>query len=188
MKRRKIIIKSEYALVPLTQNKFAIIDLEDIERIEKYDWHTAGNKKRPRACRTYHFNGKSVKFCMARFIMNLKDKELQVDHINHNTLDNRKDNLRICTRAENSRNRKKPCNSSHKYKGIRKSENNKKYIAKIKIDNKQKYLGTFDSELDAAKAYDKAAKKYFGEFAWLNFPNKLINDNSDLVEHLSEEK
>ena len=107
---------------------------------------------------------------MHRFIMGVEDSKVHIDHINHDTLDNRKSNLRLCTHAENGRNRKIQKGGSSKYKGVCKRRNNmvKAFEASIKFNYKRIHLGTFATELEAAIAYNKAALHYFGEFALLN--------------------
>jgi hypothetical protein len=94
-----------------------------------------------------------------------------IDHINHDGMDNRSANLRAATRAQNSRNRKKfPRKCSSKYKGVYLHKSSLKWQARIMLEKKRRNLGYFNNEIDAAKAYDEAAKKYHGEFACLNFP------------------
>lgn len=96
-----------------------------------------------------------------------------VDHINNNGLDNRKENVRLATRAQNNYNRKKYDNNSRsKYKGVSFKKKNRKWSAQIGLNNKMLFLGYFKKEIDAAKKYDKAARKYHGQFANLNFKNK----------------
>lgn len=94
-----------------------------------------------------------------------------VDHKNLNKLDNRRENLRLCTPSGNARNRGKihKSNNVSKYKGLRRRKN--RWRAFIMVDYKEIYLGSFVKETDAAAAYDRAALKYHGEFANLNFPN-----------------
>jgi hypothetical protein len=94
-----------------------------------------------------------------------------VDHINHNGLDNRKVNLRFATRAENARYARKTKNKfSSNYKGVHYIKRAKRWRTMITFEDKTIYIGQFRDEISAAKAYDRAAKKYFGEFACLNFP------------------
>ncbi len=101
---------------------------------------------------------------MHRVILQPTDGK-QTDHINHNTLDNRRQNLREATPLENSRNKKQGKGKS-RYKGV--SPVKGRWIAQIGIGG-QNYIGSYKTEIDAAKAYDAAAMKHFGEFARLNF-------------------
>jgi hypothetical protein len=95
-----------------------------------------------------------------------------VDHINGDTLDNRRANLRVCTKSENNRNRRKLHPTTSRFKGVYK--NTKPWIALIECNGKQFVLGRFASEEEAALAYDKAAKEHFGSFARLNFPPAAV--------------
>ena len=97
-----------------------------------------------------------------------------VDHINHRGLDNRKANVRPATPADNARNARYPKrkNATSKYRGVWYNKKKKRFRAVIGINNTRKIIGNYKNEIDAAKAYDKAAKKYYGEFAMLNFPEK----------------
>jgi len=108
---------------------------------------------------------------MHRKVIKVPDN-LLVDHINHNKLDNRKANLRPATTAQNTRNQAKRQDRtfSSKYKGVTWRRDIKCWQAKICVNVKSKYLGFFDSEVRAAKVYDRAARRYHGEFAVLNFP------------------
>jgi hypothetical protein len=96
---------------------------------------------------------------------------LVVDHINHNGLDNRKDNLRLCTRAQNALNQRPRKGTSSRYKGVYWHERDKRFYAQISHKGRRYHLGSYKSEIQAAKAYDKKAKELFGEFAHLNFPD-----------------
>jgi hypothetical protein len=108
---------------------------------------------------------------MHREVLNVLDNML-IDHINRKGLDNRKANLRPATQAQNMRNRKKHhYNSRSRYKGLYWQEHNKKWRVRIAFNKKRIQLGQFSDEIEAAKAYDRAAKKYHGDFASLNFPN-----------------
>jgi len=95
-----------------------------------------------------------------------------VDHINHNGLDNRKANLRPATPAENARYARYPkINTSSKYRGVWYNKQTKKWRATIVVNRKRKQIGYFKHEIDAARAYDESAKKYYRDFAVLNFPS-----------------
>jgi len=164
-------------LLPLSQNKFAIVDADDYDRLNKYKWcvsrarHTNYAMRRTKGKRV---KGKRVNrklVLMHRFIMNAP-RHLVVDHRNHNGLDNRRENLRLCTRAENSRNRRPFRLNGSKYKGVSWDKERKLFVASIRCNGKYYHLGRFKSEIKAAKAYDKKARELFGEFAYLNFPNE----------------
>lgn len=139
-----------------------LIDEEDWDRVKKYDWYINKNK----IISTSPGRGKSI--ALHRFILGVTDAKTQVDHINHDRLDNRKENLRICNSSQNMGNNKPQ--KGRTYKGAY-LLNNKYWIAQITFNYKIIYLGIFNTEIEAAKAYDIAAKEYFGEFARLNFPN-----------------
>lgn len=99
---------------------------------------------------------------------------LQIDHINRNRLDNRKANLRIVTASQNSRNMGIKSDNSTGYKGVQFIADHGKYRARIRTDSGRVSLGHFKTALEAAHAYDKAAKLYHGVYAFLNFPEKEL--------------
>ncbi|MBA7655390.1 hypothetical protein ES703_63294 [subsurface metagenome] len=107
---------------------------------------------------------------MHRQIMN-PPREMLVDHINYNGLDNRKANLRLATLTQNNRHTRRTMNpGSSKYKGVCWYNREKRWAVRITANGKNIPLGYFKDEIEAAKAYDKAARKYHGDFAALNFP------------------
>lgn len=161
-------IEGLYSLIPLTQGKFAIVDNEDFERLNQYKWHIyrkAGKFLRG-ACR---FDNKTkTAILMHREIMKAPPN-MQVDHINHNVFDNRKTNLRLCTNSQNAQNQRPKIGYSSKYKGVAWYKRRKKWRALIEHNHHSIFLGLFDNEIAAAKAYDKKAKELFGKFAYTNF-------------------
>jgi hypothetical protein len=151
-------------------NKTTLIDEDDYEKIKKFTWYAhKGLDDKFRATATYS-NKENIRktIKLSRFIMN-NPKGKVVDHINGNTLDNRKDNLRVCTNAENIRNSIKPKNGvTSKFKGVYFDKLLKKYRAQIGFNRKIIHLGCFINEEDAALSYNENAIKLFGEFAKLN--------------------
>ena len=148
--------------IPLTQGKFALVDDEDYEKLSQSKWNERGT-------RTNVYARTQGGLSMHRLLMGSQGDE--IDHIDGNGLNNQKSNLRVCTRAENSRNRKLGKTNKSGYKGVSWKTENKKWQVAIMKDAKQIHLGYFFCLIKAAKAYDKAAKKLFGEFAKLNFPS-----------------
>lgn len=156
--------------IPLTKGKFALVDDEDYERVMgmgKWQLGSGGY-----AQKTIYFgskNGRQVKktLFMHRFIMNATDSE-HVDHKKGNVRDNRKSNLRLCGQHQNRMNRVLNKNSITGYKGVYNSKTIGRFKAGIQVNRKQIHLGTFATAIEAAKAYNEAAVKYFGEFANLN--------------------
>lgn len=148
-------------IVPLTQGFFAVVDEEDFERVSKFCWLWSGGY----AKRTVRMpDGKRKTQYLARFIMG-EPPEMEVDHRSMNTLDNRKENLRICTKAQNHRNRRVQKNSRSGIKGVHFHKVSGKWNASIRHNRKRKFLGAFTTPEEAAQAYSKAAAKLHGEFA-----------------------
>jgi hypothetical protein len=156
--------------IDLGQGKFTIVDPLDFYRLQHFKWWLHSNGSNLYAARTEVTEDlKSKIIFMQRDIMQPPD-HLEVDHRNCNSLDNRRDNLRNVTHAENMRNRRKRKNTSSRYIGVWFDKKRNKWTAQIRYNGRKIWLGRFDSEIDAAKAYDAAAIKYHGEFARLNFP------------------
>jgi hypothetical protein len=153
--------------IKLTRNKLAIVDPEDFEKLNSLKWYAGQARDRFYACRT-DVNQKRI--YLHRFLLNIQDPKIFVDHINGNTLDNRKSNLRLCNNSENLYNRKQNKRNKSGYKGVHLNKNTNLWQAKITVDRKTVYIGEYKSVELAAQAYNTAAKKYFKEFAR---PNKI---------------
>ena len=172
--------------IQLTKGQVALVDDEDYERINKYKWLAKYDKKMNSyyATRTNYLreNGKLKKenVVMTRFIMNVNDSKIQIDHIvSGDTLNNQKFNLRAATPSQNQQNqRKQRRQKSSKYKGVNWQKRDKKWVSKINFNKTRINLGYFPATEEgeiaaaAAKAYDKKAIELFGEFALLNFPKE----------------
>ena len=149
--------------IKLTQGKFALVDDDDFEWLSQWNWHYGNGyavRQSPRV------RGKQRRIYMHREILQ-PPKGMQTDHINRTRSDNRRSNLRVCTSSQNQWNQHKIRGSS-RFKGVSWHKIGKKWQAQIIKNQKHIHLGRFDSEEDAARAYNKAALNYFGEFARLN--------------------
>ena len=156
----------------LTQDRFALVSDEDFSLINKHKWSLTGDKKY--ATRGFGRKNKVNHILMHRLIINCP-KGLEVDHINHNGLDNRRENLRIVTRSQNFMNREKFVKSSSVFKGVSLYKTNPKWVTNnkwrvcIQKDKKFISIGYFNTEVQAAMAYDLNAVALFGEYAKTNF-------------------
>jgi len=167
--------------IPLSQGYTALVDDEDYEELNKHKWCANGNGNRNRiyyAERGDYSSPKRKTIRMHRVVTGAR-KGQEVDHINGNTFDNRRENLRLCNHRGNTRNRRpqkhKRFKGTFPRKAITRARGGKPWSARIWVDEKQKTLGVFITEEEAARAYDVAAKRHFGEFAWLNFPREGNN-------------
>ena len=168
--------------IQLTQGMRTRVDAEDLNQLQQYSWRAEYNSQRGswRVKRSeWDARRKFRTFYMHREILGLKSGDgKQVDHINHDGLDNRRSNLRICTRSENMGNSRKHRDSRSKYKGVFPYQTCPKcnyvyhWVAQIHVAGRPKHLGVFATEDQAARVYDKNARKVFGKFACVNFPVK----------------
>jgi hypothetical protein len=154
--------------IPLTQGQIAIVDDEDFDKLNQFKWCAAKTKDGDYMAVRNSPNPNRHLIYMHRQIMDFP-KGMEVDHIFHNRLDNRKAKLRICTHRQNLQNGLSHKDGNSRYKGIYWHKRDKKWLVQIMINGKIKHLGRFNSEIEAAKIYDVAAIEKFGEFALLNF-------------------
>lgn len=110
---------------------------------------------------------------MHRFILEV-ERGVKIDHKSRNSLDNRRGNLRMATTGQNRMNTPSYCGNS-RYKGVSWLESNKGWRALIQKNKKNFYLGTYKTQKEAARAYDKAAQRLFGEYAYSNFPKEVCH-------------
>lgn len=165
------IIPNSHAILYVTSSIYGdqecLIDVEDVPKVSKYRW-------------TVKFCGKDLYYAHAhigtttislhRLVMGFPDRGLVVDHIDGNCLDCRKSNLRIVSYSNNRRNSVKQRNTKCQYRGVyERNDYPGKYRAQIRFDGRIINLGTFTDILEAARAYDTAARKHYGEFAVTNF-------------------
>ena len=151
--------------IQLTQGKIALVSDEDYENVNEYKWCASKAGKTFYAVRG---DNKSTQ-AMHRFIFGLKNGEKKdVDHIDMNGLNNQRENIRVCSRSENKRNVPPLKNKTSKYKGVFKGKSHSNWQCQITINGVLMHLGSFKDEVEAAKAYNKKAKDFHGEFAQLN--------------------
>jgi len=153
-------------IIPLTQNKVTIVDADIYDQLIKFKWYATRKRNGFYACRRC----KKLNVYMHRFIMN-PSTGFVVDHIDHNPLNNTRKNLRNCSVSQNSHNRR-PRFATSSFKGVQWHKKTHRWLARISRGGRIIESCSFSDEVQAARAYDRMAKKHFGRFAYLNFPDK----------------
>jgi hypothetical protein len=156
--------------INLTRGYVTIVDDEDYEYLSLKKWHSKpfGNGLAYACGKVWipaEHKSKNVK--MHRVILGITDPAIIVDHINRDGLDNRRVNLRVCSRTQNQANRVVSWGTS-RYKGVAFDKKNENWEAYIGHQGKKIHLGKFDNEIDAARRYNEEALKLFGEFSMVN--------------------
>ncbi len=144
---------------PLRNGGFTLIDREDLPKLSGYTWYQHCGYARARTNEGEVHLSHLLLTCPEGY---------EIDHINRNRLDNRKENLRIATRSENCANRGSFSHSSSRFKGVHWSKKSKRWEVAIRKDGRQEYIGSFDDEVAAASAYNHYAREMWGPFAVLN--------------------
>lgn len=158
--------------IKLPNGAEVIVDKERYEELSKYKWQYNLGYAVRKATEAELKNGSPSFLRMHRQLLNAPEGVL-VDHINRNGLDNRLENLRLCDKSENAMNSEKILEtikgkSSSIYKGVYWAKDRNKWRATIRVSGKNIHIGSFDNEIEAAKAYNDYAIKHFEEFAFLN--------------------
>lgn len=160
-------------LIPLTQGKFAMVDDEDFDELSKHVWYAQPRDHTWYAVRNTGVGPRRRLLMMHAVIAGYAGTRstkfsVSADHLDHNGLNNQRANLRLATPRQQAQNRRPLPGGTSRYKGV--SKHRRKWQAEIKDDGRRRCLGQFDSEEDAARAYDAAALTAYGQYAFLNFP------------------
>ena len=157
--------------IPLTQGKETLVDDCDYEYLMQWKWYYRPDHKGGYAVRMSKCNGKRVTIRMQRVIaerMGLQIVGKEVDHTGGSKLNNSRSKLRIATTRQNCANKSISRNNTSGFKGVSWNRQYKKWRVSIGVNWHRVYISRYDDKLEAARAYNVAAKKYFGDFAWLN--------------------
>ena len=156
--------------IPLTRGYFTKVDDEDYEKFASIRWQAMVDSRSKMVRASRKGGNPRTTIYLSREIMNAPKGKL-VDHVNGNQLDNQKQNLRLCTHAENLQNRGPTKSNTSGFKGVCFDKNLKKWRAQIGFKMKRRYIGSFNTKKEAALAYDRFTRKLHGKFAK---PNLLI--------------
>ena len=151
--------------IQLSRNKYTIVDDKDFLLLEKFVWICSSAGYAVRHLTDCVGNKKTI--LMHRQILNAP-KKMEIDHVNNDRLDNRRENLRFCSHWENTCNRKISLNNKSGYKGVSWDKKARKWRTTIQSKYKSMYLGCYSSKIEAAGVYNQYARELFGDFACLN--------------------
>jgi hypothetical protein len=168
--------------IPLTKGYVALVSDEDYERVSRFKWYADVGSQTVYGRRTIrNMDGKRTQLGMHRFVMGVTDPNIEVDHRDHNGLNNQQENLRVSSRSQNMSNTRKQQGTSSQFKGVSLERSRGKWQVVICVNKKQKHLGYFTDEVEAAMFYDDAARRHFGAFALTNFPEVVVEPCQDYL-------
>ena len=162
---RVIVIRGDVAVIPLTKDYEAIIDSSDFDLVNGYNWTAQVNRNNVYAYRSERISGRSNTMLLHRILMQPEDG-MVVDHINGNTLDNRRANLRVCTASQNSQNSRLSKSNTTGLKGVTFRKDRNKFQAQIIVQRKKKHLGYFDTPEEAHAEYLVASRAMHGDYGY----------------------
>jgi hypothetical protein len=165
MTKRQIRIEGDIAYVPLTQGYEAVIDAADVPLVEGYSWKAVVGSRRVYAATQVGGRKNKTDIRMHRLIMEAPTG-VDVDHIDHNGINNRRKNMRLCTRSENLQNQRKRLDNTSGFKGVNYYKRTGRWRAYIMRDSKERHLGYFDTPEEAYDAYCKASEELHGEYGF----------------------
>lgn len=154
--------------IELSKGHYTQVDDEDYDELNKYKWYCNVQKSGKYIYAARRTFKASFHISMHKQIMGTNKNEL-IDHIDHDGLNNQKKNLRVCTKKDNVRSSRLASSNTSGYKGACWHKGANKWMASICVNQRHIYLGLYSDKIEAAKVYDEAAIKYFGEFAYTNF-------------------
>lgn len=157
--------------IPLTQNQYAIVDADIYDWLMQWNWHAAWNSCAKAFYATRWDKKSRSHVAMHRIIARLRVSRRLGDHINGNSLDNRRKNIRGCTNKQNPRNHKINARNTSGFHGVVRCD--QRWASRISVKGRWKHLGYFRTAKDAAVTRDAAAIRHYGRFATLNFPNQF---------------
>lgn len=164
----------DLAYIPLSGGFEAVIDADDIPLVSGRFWTARRRAKSDGSTATHYAHSRSLKTTLHRVIMGADHGEI-IDHINSDGLDNRRKNLRKVNKSQNGANSRMSENNTSGFKGVSPAQTGKWFVS-IRLDCKTKYVGIYQDKIEAARAYDAAAVKAFGEFALTNEAMGLLQE------------